>query len=157
MRPGKRGRGRKSSPKQSLNLPDLDQARSEVLNSLPSKESQRGYMRLTSSLAGIAPNPDFPSTKLSSPAIGFTWSHGSWRRARLNGRLAPSVAWHTKRLIPVCSARILLLASGASKGRRTSAFALVFAARADQAASNLLFLVVPGFKSFAFQTSRWCL
>ncbi len=40
----KRGkRGRKSSPKQSLNLPDLDQARSAVLNSLPSKESQRGY------------------------------------------------------------------------------------------------------------------
>jgi hypothetical protein len=40
----KRGkRGSKSSPKQSLNLPDLDQARSAVLNSLPSKEFQRGY------------------------------------------------------------------------------------------------------------------
>ena len=43
MRHGKRGRDRKSSPRQSLNLPDLDQARSAVLNSLPSKESQRGY------------------------------------------------------------------------------------------------------------------
>ena len=33
----KRGkRGRKSSPKQSLNLPDLDNAKSAVLNSLPS-------------------------------------------------------------------------------------------------------------------------
>ena len=42
MKRGKRGRGRKSSPKQSLNLPDLDQAGSAVLNSLPSKESQRG-------------------------------------------------------------------------------------------------------------------
>jgi len=40
----KRGkRGLKSSPKQSLNLPDLDNAKSAVLNSLPSKESQRGY------------------------------------------------------------------------------------------------------------------
>jgi site-specific recombinase XerD len=40
----KRGkRGRKSSPKQSLNLPDLDNAKSAVLNSLPSKESQRVY------------------------------------------------------------------------------------------------------------------
>src|SRR2546426_12525323 len=40
----KRGkRVRKSSPKQSLNLPDLDNAKSAVLNSLPSKESQRGY------------------------------------------------------------------------------------------------------------------
>ena len=43
MKRGKRGRGRKSSPKLSLNLPDLDQAKSAVLNSLPSKESQRGY------------------------------------------------------------------------------------------------------------------
>ena len=43
MTRGKRGRGRKISPKHSLSLPDLDQARSAVLNSLPSKESQRGY------------------------------------------------------------------------------------------------------------------
>jgi hypothetical protein len=43
MKCGKRGRGRKSFPKQSLNLPDLDQAKSAVLNSLPSKEFQRGY------------------------------------------------------------------------------------------------------------------
>ena len=43
MKRGKCGKGRKSSPKHSLNLPDLDQARSAVLNSLPSKESQRGY------------------------------------------------------------------------------------------------------------------
>src|SRR3989442_9682196 len=43
MKCGKGGRGRKSSPKQSLNLPDLDQARSAVLNSLRSPESQRGY------------------------------------------------------------------------------------------------------------------
>jgi hypothetical protein len=34
---------KKSSPKHSLSLPDLDQAKSAVLNSLPSKESQRGY------------------------------------------------------------------------------------------------------------------
>ena len=43
MRRGKRDRDRKSSPKHSLRLADLDQARSTVLNSLPSKESQRGY------------------------------------------------------------------------------------------------------------------
>lgn len=34
-------RRRKSSPKQSLNLPDLDHAKSAVLNSLPSKEFQQ--------------------------------------------------------------------------------------------------------------------
>ena len=43
MKRGKRGRAKTSSPKRSLNLPDLDQAKSAVLDSLPSKESQRGY------------------------------------------------------------------------------------------------------------------
>jgi hypothetical protein len=47
MKRGKRGRGRKSSPKQALNLPDLDQAKSAVLNSLPSKKFQRGYRHAT--------------------------------------------------------------------------------------------------------------
>lgn len=43
MKRGKRDRRRKSRPRQTLRLSDLDQARSAVLNSLPSKESQRGY------------------------------------------------------------------------------------------------------------------
>jgi hypothetical protein len=43
MKRGKKSRPRRSSPKHSLSLPDLDQARAAVLNSLPSKESQRGY------------------------------------------------------------------------------------------------------------------
>ena len=43
MKRSKQSRIRKSSPNHSLSLPDLDQARSAVLNSLPSKESQRGY------------------------------------------------------------------------------------------------------------------
>jgi hypothetical protein len=43
MKRGKRGQRKKFSPKQSLNLPDLDQAKSAVLNGLPSKEPQRGY------------------------------------------------------------------------------------------------------------------
>ena len=44
MKRGKQNRSKKSSPKHGLSLPDLDQARSAVLNSLPSKESQRGYL-----------------------------------------------------------------------------------------------------------------
>ena len=43
MKRGKRGQAKKSPPKRRLNPPDLDQAKSAVLNSLPSKESQRGY------------------------------------------------------------------------------------------------------------------
>ncbi len=37
MKRSKRGKGPKPSPKHSLNLPDLDQAKLAVLNSLPSK------------------------------------------------------------------------------------------------------------------------
>src|ERR1041385_6260194 len=42
MKRGKRGQAKKFSPKHDLRLADLNQARSAVLNSLPSKESQRG-------------------------------------------------------------------------------------------------------------------
>jgi hypothetical protein len=43
MKQRKPRHAKRSPPKQSLNLPDLDQSRSAVLNSLPSKEPQRGY------------------------------------------------------------------------------------------------------------------
>jgi site-specific recombinase XerD len=43
MKRGKGGKRKKSSPKHSLNLPDLDHAKSAVLDSLPSKESQPEY------------------------------------------------------------------------------------------------------------------
>src|SRR4051794_28697042 len=43
MKRGKHTHTKKTSAKHSLSLPDLDEARSAVLNSLPSKESQRGY------------------------------------------------------------------------------------------------------------------
>ena len=43
MKRGKKSHAKKSSARHALSLPDLDQARSAVLNSLPSKESQRGY------------------------------------------------------------------------------------------------------------------
>jgi hypothetical protein len=43
MKRGKRIRCRNSSQKHGLNPPDLDQVKSAVLHSLPSRESQRGY------------------------------------------------------------------------------------------------------------------
>jgi len=45
MKRGKRGRGRKASPKQSLNLPDLDQTKSAVLNSLPGNPNHTDLAR----------------------------------------------------------------------------------------------------------------
>jgi len=113
MKRGKRGRGRKSSPKLSLNLPDLDQAKSAVLNSLPSKESQRGYRHaIDEFITWYSPNLGSRSIRPSLPAIEFIWNHGSLHRARSTAGSQPSGASHTKPLIPVCSALISLLESG---------------------------------------------
>jgi hypothetical protein len=55
MKRDKRGRGRKSSPKQTLNLPHHDHAKSAVLNSLPSvsaRQTRRRKALATRALAG---------------------------------------------------------------------------------------------------------
>jgi site-specific recombinase XerD len=81
MKRGKRGRGRKSSPKLSLNLPDLDQAKSAVLNSLPSKESQRGYRHAID---------DFIAWYCSEPRLSFSKAVVTRYRIHLESReLAP--------------------------------------------------------------------
>jgi hypothetical protein len=55
---GKKNSSRRRTPKTVLHLPELDQAKSAVLNSLSSAEAQRGYRpQLMSSWSGIVPNP----------------------------------------------------------------------------------------------------
>ena len=78
----KRGkRGRKSSPKQSLNLPNIDNAKSAVLNSLPSKESQRGYRRSID---------EFINWYCSEPRLSFNRAVVTRYRIHLESRqLAP--------------------------------------------------------------------
>lgn len=81
MKRGKRNRGRKSSPKHTLNLPDLDQARSAVLNSLPSKESQRGYRHAID---------EFIAWYCSEPRLSFNKAVVTRYRIHLESRqLAP--------------------------------------------------------------------
>src|ERR1035438_7028540 len=81
MKRGKRGRDRKSSPKHSLNLPDLDQAKSAVLNSLPSKESQRGYRHAID---------EFTAWYCSEPRLSFNKAVVTRYRIHLESRqLAP--------------------------------------------------------------------
>src|SRR5436189_6159766 len=78
----KRGkRGRKSSRKQSLNLPDLDHAKSAVLNSLPSMESQRGYRHAID---------EFVAWYYSEPRLSFKKAAVTRYRIHLESRqLAP--------------------------------------------------------------------
>ena len=121
MKRGKQSRTGKSSPKHSLSLPDLDQARSAVLNSLPSKESQRGYRHaIDEFVAWYCSEPRLSSNKPLLPAIDFTWNRVSLRRARSTAGSRPSGASHTRPLIPACAARISPPASGESKDQGIS-------------------------------------
>ena len=82
MKQRKRGQAKKSPPKQSLNLPDLDQARSAVLNSLPSKESQRGYRHAID---------EFIAWYCSEPRLSFNKAVVTRYRIHLESRqLAPN-------------------------------------------------------------------
>jgi site-specific recombinase XerD len=81
MKRAKPSRARESSPKQSLKLPDLDQAKSAVLNSLPSKESQRGYRHAID---------EFIAWYCSEPRLSFSKSVVTRYRIHLESReLAP--------------------------------------------------------------------
>src|SRR5215467_10131644 len=81
MKRGKSGRVRKSAPKYSLRLTDLDQARSAVLNSLPSKESQRGYRHAID---------EFIAWYCSEPRLSFNKAVVTRYRIHLESRqLAP--------------------------------------------------------------------
>jgi hypothetical protein len=72
---------RKRAPKTILKLPNLEQSKSAVLNSLTSPSSQRSStMRFASSLTGIARSHGWLSTKPSSPDIEFRWSNGNTLR-----------------------------------------------------------------------------
>jgi|ERR1700730_13478358 hypothetical protein len=79
---GPRSGGKKRSskkgapvPKTVLRLPDLDQAKLVVLNSLSSRDTQRGYaMRLMSSLSGTVRSRDCHSAKLLCFGIACTWN-----------------------------------------------------------------------------------
>ena len=68
-------------PKNTLRLPDLDQAKSAVLNSLPSKESQRGYRHAIE---------EFIAWYCSEPRLSFNKTVVTRYRIHLESRqLAP--------------------------------------------------------------------
>jgi hypothetical protein len=123
----KRGKRRpKSSLKQSLNLPDLDHAKSAVLNSLPSKESQRGSRyAMDEFIAWYCSEPRLSLNKAVVTRDRIYLESRQLAPAQLMAGSRPSVGLHTRPLIPAFSARILQPASGGSRGQRSSAFVLV--------------------------------
>src|SRR4029450_4988554 len=80
---------KKKSPKRVLALPDLEQAKTAVLNSLTSASGQRTYEHaLATSSPGTARTPVSRSTAPSFFAIGFTSSNAITRPLPINLRLA---------------------------------------------------------------------
>jgi len=103
MKPGKRGQRRKRTPKQSLNLPDLDQAKSAVLNSLPSKESQRGYRHaIDEFIAWYCSEPRLSFNKAVVTPIESIWNPVNSRRARSTAGSRPSGVSRMRPLILAC-------------------------------------------------------
>src|SRR5438876_9530084 len=82
MRRMQKSVGRKAHrPKHNLRLPDLDQAKSAVLNSLPSKDSQRGYRQAID---------EFIAWYCSEPRLSFNKAVVTRYRIHLESRqLAP--------------------------------------------------------------------
>jgi hypothetical protein len=70
---------RRPAPKTVLRLPDLDQAKSAVLNSLSSRDAQRGYRHAMDEFIEwycSEPRLSFNRTLLS--VIACIWNPGSW-------------------------------------------------------------------------------
>ncbi len=80
-------RKKRRPPKRSLALPDLEQTKSAVLNSLTSKAaSERTIMRSTSSLTGTARNHELLSTAPLFFDTESTWNNVTSLQQRLTFR-----------------------------------------------------------------------
>jgi len=78
MKPKSRRKADQKKAKTVLRLPDLEFAKSAVLDSLTSTDAQRGYaMQLTSSWTGIGRSRAWHSIESLSSATGVTWNPGS--------------------------------------------------------------------------------
>jgi hypothetical protein len=80
-------RKKRKSPKRVLALPDLEQAKSAVLNALTSKSGQRTYdhaiTRSRNSWSGTALSRDWRLTELSFCVTGSVSNREDTRRQRL--------------------------------------------------------------------------
>lgn len=96
-------KGKRRVPKTVLRLPDLDQAKSAVLNSLSSADSQRGYRHAIDEFVEwycSEPRLSFSKTVVSD--IAYTWNLGISRPARSIFGSAPCAASRTRRPTAAC-------------------------------------------------------
>jgi len=101
-------RRKRVPPKRSLALPDLEQTKSAVLNSLTSKSGQRTYDHVINELV------DWYCSKqrLAFIAPLSFDTESTWNNGALPQRQSTSVwprlgVWHTRQLIPICTVQNL--------------------------------------------------
>ncbi len=71
------GNGKRRVPKEVLRLPDLDQAKSAVLNSLSSVDAQRGYrLAIEELVEWYCSQPRLSFSRPSFSGIAYTWDLG---------------------------------------------------------------------------------
>jgi hypothetical protein len=100
---------RKRTPKSILKLPDLEQSKSAVLNSLTSPSSQRTYdhaIRAFIEWYCSEPRLAFNKTVVTRDRISLEQRH--YASTTINLRLAAIGGWLTRRPIAVASAQIWL-------------------------------------------------
>jgi hypothetical protein len=115
-----RRKSKRSHAKTILRLPDLDIAKTAVINSLSCPDAQRGYRHAID---------EFVEWDCSEPRLSFsktvvvryqcTWNRGTSPQVLSTSASVWCAALHTKRQTAGFSARIWLLEYGASKASRS--------------------------------------
>jgi hypothetical protein len=98
---------RKPAPKHVLRLPDLEQSKSAVVNSLTSRNSQRTYDHAFIEWYRSEPRLAFNKTVVTRYRISLEQQH--YASTTINLRWLLSEDWPTRPLIAVCSAQTWLL------------------------------------------------
>jgi hypothetical protein len=98
-------RKKKRAPKRMLALPDLEQSKTAVLNSLTSQSGQRTYDRALTDSTGTARNHAWHSTAPSFCDTGSILNRNCTRQRQSTSGWQPSDGWRLKLLIPVPSVR----------------------------------------------------
>jgi hypothetical protein len=94
---------KKKTPKRVLALPDLEQTKTAVLNSLTSASGQRTTTtRFASSSRGNVRSPALRSTARSCSGTGFISNSASMRLPRSTFGLPRFGAWRTRLPRPAC-------------------------------------------------------
>jgi hypothetical protein len=107
-------------PKSVLRLPDIEVAKSAVLNSLSCPDAQRGYRHAIDEFVDWYYSVrDYRSARRLSSVTGCIWNLAISPQRRSTFDSGLSAGWHTRHQTAVSSAATWLRGYGASKASRS--------------------------------------